>query len=47
MLILVMVRAGEASRVSALLFLVPPLAWVGTGVAAVGVLLATMRGRAT
>lgn len=56
-LLLAMVRHGEASRVSALLFLVPPiaafiawilidehmppLAWAGFGVAAMGVLIAT------
>ena len=61
-LLLAMVRAGEASRVSALLFLVPPgaaliayfligeamppLAWTGMAVAAVGVLLATVQRRA-
>jgi len=60
-LMLAMVRAGEASRVSALLFLVPPLAaliayvligepmpplaWAGMGIAAIGVLLATIRFR--
>ena len=58
-LLLAMLRAGEAARVSALFFLVPPLAaligwvvlgrevaalaWVGTGLAALGVVLA--RGR--
>ncbi len=56
-LLLAMIRAGEASRVSALFFLVPPMAaliawvligeamppaaWVGMAVAAVGVLIAT------
>lgn len=56
-LLLAMIRAGEVSRVSALFFLVPPLAallgwlmlgeimppvaWIGMAVAALGVLLAT------
>jgi drug/metabolite transporter (DMT)-like permease len=54
-----MIRRGEASQVSALFFLVPPLAaliawpllgdavpplaWLGMGVAAAGVLVATRR----
>jgi len=54
---LAMIRAGEASRVSALFFLVPPVAaamaflaigetmppaaWLGMGVAALGVALAS------
>jgi len=58
-LLLMMIRNGEATRVSALFFLVPPtsaliawfvldermapLAWLGMGVAAVGVWLATRR----
>ncbi|MBJ7597446.1 MAG: EamA family transporter [Candidatus Nephthysia bennettiae] len=58
-LLLAMVRRGEAARVSALFFLVPPLAglmalallgesippvaWVGMGVAAAGVMIATRR----
>lgn len=58
-LLLAMIRRGEASQVSALLFLVPPLAaliawpvlgevvpplaWLGMAVAAVGVVIATRR----
>ena len=58
-LLLAMIRRGEASRVSALFFLVPPvaatmayvaideamppLAWLGIAVAAIGVALATSR----
>lgn len=60
-LLLTMIRHGEASRVSALFFLVPPctaviallilgepipaLAWPGMGLAALGILLVTRRGR--
>ena len=58
-LLLAMIRAGEVSKVSALLFLVPPLAaliawfalgeimpwpaWIGLGLAGVGVVVATRR----
>lgn len=58
-LLLAMIRAGEVSRVSALFFLVPPLAaviawvilgevmppvaWAGMGIAALGVFLATRK----
>lgn len=58
-LLLMMIRRGEATRVSALFFLVPPvsaliawlaldermssLAWLGMGVAAIGVWMATRR----
>ena len=58
-LLLAMIRAGDVSSVSALFFLVPPLAallawfllgevmppqaWIGMGLAAAGVLLATRR----
>lgn len=58
-LLLAMIRAGDVARVSALFFLVPPLAavvawlmvgevmppwaWVGMGIAAVGVFLATRK----
>jgi drug/metabolite transporter (DMT)-like permease len=56
-LLLAMIRAGDVSRVSALFFLIPPMAamiawlllgeviapqaWLGIGVAALGVFLAT------
>lgn len=62
-LLLAMIRAGEVSRVSALFFLVPPMAataawivldevmppmaWVGMGVAGLGVFMATTRKRAS
>ena len=58
-LLLAMIRAGEVSKVSALLFLVPPvaaliawlvldeimppLAWLGLGMAGIGVFLATRK----
>ncbi len=58
-LLLAMIRAGDVSRVSALFYLVPPLAaviawftlgeampplaWLGMGLAAVGVRVATRR----
>lgn len=61
-LLLAMIRAGEVSKVSSLMFLVPPLAalfgwlllgeemppmaWVGMAIAAVGVTLATRKSRA-